>query len=183
MTKKFIICGAGGQGVVSIGILLANIFMMCDKYVTFSPCYGAEMRGGAVNCTVNMSDSPIYSFQTKYTDYLISFNQASYDKFISKVAKNGFVITNSSMVKIDNNRRKDVTYISVPFSQDASNMGNIKMANSIALGILIKILKDIPVDTVKLAYEKVAKNKKDMIAKNIEAFMFGYNIIKEGKYE
>ena len=183
MTKKFIICGAGGQGVVSIGILLANIFMMCEKYVTFSPCYGAEMRGGAVNCTVNMSKTPIYSFQTKYTNYLVAFNQTSYDKFISNVAKNGIVIVNSSMVEIKNNKRDDVKYISAPFSKEASDMGNIKMANSIALGVLIKILGDIPTDVVKLAYEKVAKNKKDLIQKNIRAFMFGYNIIKEGKNE
>ena len=49
MIRNFIISGSGGQGVLSIGTILANIFMLSNKYVSFCSCYGAEMRGGAVN--------------------------------------------------------------------------------------------------------------------------------------
>ena len=55
--KNFIVSGAGGQGVLSLGAILANIFMLENKFVTFCSSYGAEVRGGAVNCEINMSDS------------------------------------------------------------------------------------------------------------------------------
>lgn len=56
MEKDFIIAGFGGQGVLLAGEVLANAFMLDDKNVTWYPSYGAEMRGGTVNCTVVMSD-------------------------------------------------------------------------------------------------------------------------------
>ena len=56
MEKNFIIAGFGGQGVLLAGEVLANAFMFDDKNVTWYPSYGAEMRGGTVNCEIVMSD-------------------------------------------------------------------------------------------------------------------------------
>lgn len=61
MTQEIIIAGFGGQGVISMGIILANAGMLEDKYVTFFPSYGAEMRGGTANCSVIISTEPIAS--------------------------------------------------------------------------------------------------------------------------
>ena len=60
MIKNFLISGSGGQGVLSMGSALANIFMLNDLFVTFCPCYGAEMRGGSVNCEITISDNELY---------------------------------------------------------------------------------------------------------------------------
>ena len=56
MEKDFIIAGFGGQGVLLAGEVLANAFMLDDKKVTWYPSYGAEMRGGTVNCSISMAD-------------------------------------------------------------------------------------------------------------------------------
>lgn len=178
MTKSFIISGSGGQGVLSIGTILANIFMLSNKFVSYCPCYGAEMRGGAVNCEINASDDELLCLQNNKVDIVIALNQISFDKFISKVKENGTIIVNSSLAKI-NKTRQDINYIFTPLTQDAINLGNIKIANSIALGILSKITDNFLIENVTKAYEKILKNKTELIQKNIEAYLFGLNSIKE----
>lgn len=174
MVKNFVISGSGGQGVLSIGTILANIFMLNNKFVSYCSCYGAEMRGGAVNCEVNMSDEELLCIQNEKVDFVVALNQASFDKFVSKVKRNGTIIVNSSLAKIEKTR-DDIKYIFAPLTSEALKLGNIKMANSIALGILMKLANNLPIDTVKAAYEKILKDKKDLIQKNIEAYLFGFN--------
>ena len=139
MSKSFVISGSGGQGVLSIGTILANIFMFSGKFVSYCPCYGAEMRGGAVNCEINASDSELLCLQNNKVDIVIALNQISFDKFISKVKENGTIIVNSSLAKIEKTRQ-DIKYIFAPLTQEAIKLGNIKVTISIALGILSKLL-------------------------------------------
>ena len=61
MKKEFIIAGFGGQGVLSMGKMLAYTGLMEDKEVTWMPAYGPEQRGGTANVTVIVSDSRISS--------------------------------------------------------------------------------------------------------------------------
>lgn len=175
-TKNYIISGSGGQGVLSIGTILANIFMLNDKFVSFCSSYGAEMRGGAVNCEVNASDNELLCLQNDKADYVIALNQTSFDKFISKVKENGTIIVNSSLAKI-NKTRQDIKYIFAPLTKEAKELNNIKVANSIALGILSKITGEFNIEYVKKAYEKILKNKTELIEKNIEAYLLGFNYI------
>ena len=174
MIKNFIISGSGGQGIISIGGVLASMFMMSDFFVTLCSSYGAEVRGGAVNCEINMSDSEIFCFQNEKVDFVVALNQTSFDKFLSKVKEGGTIIVNSSLAKIQKTRN-DIKYIFAPFSEEALKLGNIKMANSIALGVLGKLLGNLSCDSVKKAYEKILKNKKDLIQKNVEAYLLGFN--------
>jgi len=178
MNKSFIISGSGGQGVLSIGTILANIFMLDDLFVTYCPCYGAEMRGGAVNCEINMSDKELYAVHSEKVDYVVALNQASFDKFISKVKNEGTIIVNSSLVK-SKKTRDDIKYIYAPMSEIALELGNVKMTNSIALGILAKEMGSLTVENVQHAYEKVMSDKKELIQKNIEAYNLGYNYKQE----
>lgn len=175
MIKSFIISGSGGQGVLSIGSILANIFMLDDLFVTYCTCYGAEMRGGAVNCEINMSDKEINTLQNEKVDFVIALNQASFDKFISKVKENGTMIVNSSLAKIVK-PRDDIKYIFMPFSEEATKLGDIRMTNSIALGVLSKILGNFKLENVKKGYEKVLSGKTELIQKNIDAYLLGHNL-------
>ena len=109
MEKEFIIAGFGGQGVLLAGEVLANAFMIDDKNVTWYPSYGAEMRGGTVNCTVVMSDEDVSSVQKSKAEFIIVLNQASFDKFISWVKPNGIMIVNSSLVNVKKSR-EDIVF-------------------------------------------------------------------------
>ena len=174
MHKSFIISGSGGQGIISMGNALASIIMLNDLFVSLCSSYGAEMRGGAVNCEINMSDSEIYSIRNDKVDYVVALNQTSFDKFISKVKENGIIIVNSSLTKI-NEARKDIKYISFPFTEEAIKLGNIKITNSIALGVLLKALGGFSYENIKPIFEKLLKNKPNMIQKNLEALYLGLN--------
>ena len=176
MRKSFIISGSGGQGVLSMGNALASIMMLNDLFVSLCSSYGAEMRGGAVNCEINMSDSEILSVRNEEVDYVVALNQASFDKFVSKVKENGTIIVNSSLAEI-NRIRDDIKYVFVPLTQEAIKLGNIKITNSLALGVLLKLLGGFSYENIKPIFEKLLENKKNMIEKNLEALQLGLNYV------
>lgn len=175
MEKDFIIAGFGGQGVLLAGEVLANGFMLDDKKVTWYPSYGAEMRGGTVNCGVVMSDVEVSSVQKSSSDYIIVLNQASFDKFESWVKKGGSLIVNSSLAEVKKNRN-DINYVFVPITQMAhEKLGNIRMSNILALGVLSKVCGLISLKTIEEAlYNVIPAHRRNLIPKNIEALKLGY---------
>ena len=175
MEKDFIIAGFGGQGVLLAGEVLANAFMLDNLNVTWYPSYGAEMRGGTVNCTVVASEQTVSAVQKSSADFITVLNQASFDKYISWVKKGGSIIVNSSLATI-RKTREDINYIFVPITKLAQkNLGNIKMSNILALGVLSKISKAISLETLEKAlYNVIPPHRAHLIPKNIEALKLGY---------
>ncbi|MEI6126990.1 MAG: 2-oxoacid:acceptor oxidoreductase family protein [Pseudomonadota bacterium] len=81
MLIKTIFSGFGGQGVLSLGQTLARAAMLEDKYVTYLPSYGAEVRGGTANCTVTISDEEIASPIASEPEFVVALNQPSFFRF------------------------------------------------------------------------------------------------------
>jgi 2-oxoglutarate ferredoxin oxidoreductase subunit gamma len=92
MTEEMIIAGFGGQGVLSMGKILAYSGIMENKEVTWFPSYGPEMRGGTANVTVIVSDSRISSPVLHEYDTAIILNQQSLDKFEKTVKPGGTLL-------------------------------------------------------------------------------------------
>ena len=99
MLKEMIFAGFGGQGVLSMGMLLAYAAMKEGKEVSWMPSYGPEMRGGTANCIVNISDQPISSPIVSSFDTAVVLNQPSLKKFESRVKRDGILIWESTMIK------------------------------------------------------------------------------------
>lgn len=175
MEKDFIIAGFGGQGVLLAGEVLANSFMLEGKNVTWYPSYGAEMRGGTVNCTVVMADEEVSAVQKSSAEFITVLNQASFDKYVSWVKKGGSIIVNSSLAAIKKTR-EDINYIFVPITKLAQEkLGNIKMSNILALGVLAKVTKFMSIQTLEKAlYKVIPPHRANLIPKNIEALKLGY---------
>lgn len=175
MEKDFIIAGFGGQGVLLAGEVLANGFMIDEKNVTWYPSYGAEMRGGTVNCTIVMSDDEVSAVQKSKADYIIVLNQASFDKFTSFVRPGGTIIVNTSLAK-ECKTRNDINYIFAPITKLAEEkLGNIKMSNILSLGLLAKASGLVSLETLEKALNNVIPpHRKQLIPKNIEALKLGY---------
>jgi 2-oxoglutarate ferredoxin oxidoreductase subunit gamma len=175
MEKDCIIAGFGGQGVLLAGEVLANGFMLDDKNVTWYPSYGAEMRGGTVNCTVVTSDEEVSAVQKSKVDFVIALNQASFDKFVHWVKKGGTIIVNSSLSTIKK-LRDDINYVSCPITQlSHDKLGNIKMSNILALGVFSKVSGLISLSTLEKALSAVLPpHRAHLIPKNIEALKLGY---------
>ena len=173
MEKNFIIAGFGGQGVLLAGTILANSFMLSGKNVTWYPCYGAEMRGGTVNCEIVVSDSEVSSVHKQDTDYALVLNQQSFDKFIKRVKSGGTIIANSTLVA-DSRPRTDIKYVFAPMTKLANDLGSGKVTNMVALGTLSSVVDVVDKEFLALGFEKVmGEKKKDLLPLNKKALEMG----------
>ena len=126
--EKVIVAGFGGQGVLSLGQMLAYAAMYENMAATWLPSYGPEMRGGTANCSVVIDEKEVASPIIAVPDCLIAMNTPSLFKFQDKVKKGGLVIINSSLIseKCD---RDDVKAYYVEANKIAHEVGNDKASN------------------------------------------------------
>ena len=173
MEKNFILAGFGGQGILLAGTILANAFMIDNKNVTWYPCYGAEMRGGTVNCEVVVSDSEVSSVHKQDCDFALVLNQQSFDKFVTRVKSGGTIIANSTLVS-ELKPRNDIHYVFAPMGKLANDLGTSRVTNVISLGVLSSVADFISKDALKLGIEKVlGEKKKDLLPLNFKALEAG----------
>ena len=136
MLQEMIFAGFGGQGVLSMGMLLAYAAMKEGKEVSWMPSYGPEMRGGTANCIVNISDHPISSPIVSAYDVAIVFNQPSLKKFEDKVKKGGILIWESTTIK-EPPSRTDIKIYPIPASRHLVAKG-LKCAKGFGMGKVMK---------------------------------------------
>lgn len=131
------IAGFGGQGILMLGVLLAEAAMLTGKEVTWIPSYGPEMRGGTANCHVVIKNGKISNPSVDKPDILIAMNQPSLEKFEKDVATGGLIIIDTTLVK-KGVSRKDVEVLAKPFSDIADKeLKSTKVTNSLIIGALI----------------------------------------------
>ena len=181
MTKEIIISGFGGQGVLSMGKILAYSGLMEDKEVTWMPAYGPEQRGGTANVTVIVSDEKISSPILSSYDIAIVLNQPSLEKFEPKLKSGGILIYDSSGI-INPPTRKDITIYRIDAMDKAAEMKNGKIFNMIVLGGLLKVCPVITLNGVEKAlYKTLPERHHSLIPLNIQALEEGGKIIEEVK--
>lgn len=169
-----IMAGFGGQGVMLFGQLLAYSAMVENKFTTFLPSYGPEMRGGTANCTVVVSDEYIASPVIDKPTEVVAFNTPSMFKFEEDLIENGTMIVNSSVVdKVPN--RKDIKFVKVPANEIAEGLGNMKVQNMVMFGAYLEVTNAVSIESIRKALEHKLKGKKatliDLNIKAIEAGM------------
>lgn len=147
MTEEIIIAGFGGQGVLSMGKILAYSGIMQDQEVSWMPSYGPEMRGGTANVTVILSDERINSPILNEFDTAIILNQQSMDKFENAVKPGGTLLYDPNGIS-HHPTRKDIQIYKVEASKAASEMGFSKGFNMIVLGAYLKIKKTVELENV-----------------------------------
>ncbi len=137
MTEEIIIAGFGGQGVLSMGMVLCYAGMIENKEVSWMPSYGPEMRGGTANCITIISDTKISSPIISKFDTVIALNQPSVDKFESAVKPGGTFIYDSTNI-INPPTREDINIFGIEGTKEAADMKNTKVLNMIMLGAFLK---------------------------------------------
>ena len=155
MENKVICAGFGGQGVMSMGQLLAYAGMIEDKHVSWLPSYGPEMRGGTANCGVTVSDEEIGSpIITNDADIAIVMNLPSLIKFEKDVKPGGKIFVNSSLIekKVE---RTDIEVYYIDANKIAADIGNIKAANLVMLGAVLKSTPIVDIESILEAFKKV----------------------------
>jgi 2-oxoglutarate ferredoxin oxidoreductase subunit gamma len=175
MHEEIIAAGYGGQGLVFLGHVLAHLGMLLEKNVTSFPSYGAEMRGGTANCAIIISDDEIASPVVERPISLIAMNQQSLDKFESLVLPTGTVLINSSLAR-SNSKRIDIQYYSIPASELADKLGNIRTANMVALGAYLKIMNRaaIIVQAEQALKQVLPAKRGHLVEINLKAIRVGF---------
>jgi len=172
MTEKIIIAGSGGQGIMLLGKVLAEAAMQENKFVTWLPSYGAEVRGGTAHCMVVISDKEIGSPYIDKADTLIIMNRPSLDKFKDRISASGNIIVNSSLAK--GYESKKPRAFSVPFTDIAGSLNNIKVANMVALGFFASCSGIVNLKSIEKTIDKIApSDKKGLIMVNKMALKKG----------
>ncbi|MDR2584632.1 MAG: 2-oxoacid:acceptor oxidoreductase family protein [Prevotellaceae bacterium] len=179
MKEEIIIAGFGGQGVLSMGKILAYSGIMQDQEVTWMPSYGPEMRGGTANVTVILSDKRISSPIVNAYDTAIILNQQSLDKFEPMVKKGGMLIYDPNGIT-RHPVRKDINIYSIEAVEEAAKLGNAKAYNMIVLGAFLQ-LKPIVImeNVVKGLKESIPERHHHLIPMNELAIEVGKQAVKE----
>ncbi len=173
MTEEIIIAGFGGQGVLSMGKILAYSGVMQDQEVAWFPSYGPEMRGGTANVTVILSDERISSPVLHEFDTAIILNQQSMTKFESRVKPGGTLIYDPNGIVV-HPTRKDINILRVEGSRLAVEMGNPLTFNMIVLGAFLKAKPVIKLENVKKGLEKsLPERHHKLIPLNLSAIEIG----------
>ncbi len=179
MTEEIIIAGFGGQGVLSMGKILAYSGIMQDQEVSWMPSYGPEMRGGTANVTVIVSDERISSPILHFFDTAIILNQQSMDKFESAVKPGGLLLYDDNGV-IRLPKRKDINICEISAAKAAADMGNTKIANMITLGAFLKLKPIVKMENVLKGLKKsLPERHHHLIPMNEKAISKGMELVKE----
>lgn len=179
MKKEIIISGFGGQGVLSMGKILAYSGLMEDKEVTWMPAYGPEQHGGTANVTVIVSDKRISSPILSRYDVAIVLNQPSLEKFEPKVKPGGILIYDGYGI-INPPTRKDINVYRIDAMDKAADMKNAKVFNMIVLGGLLKVCPVVSTEGLHSAlFKSLPERHHGLIPLNMQAVEEGMKIIEK----
>ena len=169
-TKKIIITGFGGQGIILAGTILGKASVLWDhKESTLVESYGPESRGGACSAQVIISDKLIHYPYINKPDILVCMSQSGYDKFIGNITEKSFLLIDQDLV--NPSRSLNINYFSIPATRKAEKLGKKMMANIIMIGFTVSITDVISMEAAhKAVAESVPKGTEEL---NLEAFNKG----------
>lgn len=179
MKEEIIIAGFGGQGVLSMGKILAYSGVMQGQEVSWMPSYGPEMRGGTANVTVILSDERISSPIVQDYDTAIVLNQQSMDKFEPRVKPGGVLIYDpNGIVRLP--ERKDIRIYEISATEEAARSGNIRVFNTMILGGYLKVCPVVSFENACLGLKKSLPERMiSLIPANTAALQRGMEIIRK----
>ena len=173
--NQIVIAGFGGQGLLFSGMVLAYAGMMENRYLSWLPSYGPEMRGGTANCNVILSDREIGSPIVNHPDILMVMNGPSLDKFENDVIPGGKIFIDSTLIdaKVE---RTDVEVFYIPATQIAKDAGFATLSNMVLLGKVLKESDAVSFEGNKETLETFIPAKKaNLIDVNCQALQTGYD--------
>ncbi len=171
-THKLFLAGSGGQGILLMGQMVTYAAMLEDKAATFFPSYGPEMRGGTANCTVVVSDKPVSCPLIYEADALVVMNLPSLLKFESMVKPGGVILINTSFID-QPAARTDIRALYVPVNELAKELGNLKVANMVMLGALVRATNVVSEKSIEdVMYKTFTGEKAKLNEANMKAFSY-----------
>jgi 2-oxoisovalerate ferredoxin oxidoreductase beta subunit len=169
------IAGFGGQGVLFLGSLLANVALRRNFHVTWLPAYGPESRGGTANCNVVISHQPVASPMVTDPTVLMALNGPSLERFEPAVVPGGVIVYNSTLITRAPTRQ-DVEVVAVPATAIADGLGEPRAANLVMLGAYLAHTGMFAEAEVDATMEHTLKQK-GMLELNRQAVARGFEAV------
>jgi 2-oxoacid:acceptor oxidoreductase gamma subunit (pyruvate/2-ketoisovalerate family) len=180
--ERIILAGFGGQGILFLGKVLAEVGMRMGLHVSWIPAYGPEMRGGTANCTVVISENPIASPLVTVPDTVIAMNRPSVARFSNRIKAGGMLMYNSSLIERQE-FRDDIRLVEIPASEIADELGNPRVANLVMAGAYGQFSKMITFEDIQKHLPQIVPAKRKELAElNMQALEKGNQYVKEKKY-
>jgi 2-oxoisovalerate ferredoxin oxidoreductase beta subunit len=169
------VAGFGGQGVLMLGVLLAEMGMREQMEVSWLPSYGPEMRSGSAHCHVCLSDERIGSPLISHPEVLVAMNEQSLRKFAATVAPGGLILYNQKALP-ENFAVANARVLCIPAAEIADQLGTAKVANVVMLGALLEETECLSPETAMTVIEATVK-KPALIQLNREALAAGRGFV------
>ncbi len=153
------IAGFGGQGVLLLGQILAEMGMRAGREVSWLPSYGPEMRSGSAHCYVCLSNERVGSPLVEHPDVLIAMNEISLHKFAKQVGPHGAIFYNSAKLPAGFPPQQAMIYC-VPAAEIADTLGTTKATNMVMLGALLELTHTLPKESAFALLKAKVRNQK-----------------------
>ncbi|MFA7332527.1 MAG: 2-oxoacid:acceptor oxidoreductase family protein [Candidatus Delongbacteria bacterium] len=174
---EILAAGFGGQGIMLLGVAVAEAGMREGYQSSWIPAYGPEMRGGTANCSVRVSEREIGSPMVHNPDILLAFNRPSLEKFEADARPGGVIFYDSSLIDIVP-ARTDCDIVPIPFTKLADELGNTRIANMVAFGALVGYTNLLNLETCLEALHTVVK-RRNLVELNQQAVRKGFEVGQE----
>lgn len=171
-TIKLICAGFGGQGVLTVGQMVAMMGMKKGLLVSWMPSYGPEMRGGTANCHVIVSQQQQSPIISQGITHLLALSQPAYDKFEKQLSPQGNIVCGSKMMVPSD----EYNTVQLDFNQIATDLGNAKTANMVAFGALVTTLKGFSLEEGEAVIKEKLVN---FVDDNVKAYYLGAELAKQ----
>jgi 2-oxoisovalerate ferredoxin oxidoreductase beta subunit len=152
------IAGFGGQGVLLLGQILAEMGLREGLEVSWLPSYGPEMRSGSAHCHVCLSSESVGSPLVEHPDLLVALNETSLRKFAPQVAQGGLVLYNRDALPAGFTVPQARVHC-IPASETADQMGATKATNMVLLGALLELTGVLPRETALAVLDATVHNR------------------------
>lgn len=174
---EIILSGVGGQGLKVSGSILGEAATIYEeKNATLISSYGTEARGTFIKSDVIISKEDIYYPEVLKEDVVLALAPIAYDNYVSKLDGNAVLIYDSSLIS-DAKESKAKQY-GYPITTIARELGNVAVANIIALGVIAKMTRVVTTEAVLNVIKARFAGKAEVIELNIKAFNKGLELVK-----
>jgi 2-oxoisovalerate ferredoxin oxidoreductase beta subunit len=168
--KRMKFAGFGGQGILSLGIVLAEAGRFAGQFTSWFPSYGPEQRGGAASCAVVVSGKPIGSPDVDKPNVLVCMNRPSLEKFLPGVKPGGLVVYDAS-IPVTVPVPAGVRLVAVPATDLAAQQGVPRAANTVMLAALAFLnASGLPRERLLQALDESFAKKPKLIPVNRNVF-------------
>lgn len=160
--------GAGGQGLITAGVILAEAAVLEGKYVVQTQSYGPEARLGSSKAEVIISDEPIANPQVTIPDVLICLSEESVSKYAGEADADTLVVLDSSNIEAAQPPRGNV--LRLPITQAAIDAGGKMVANVVALAVVNALVHVVSPGNLRAAIlHRVPEKYRDLNVRALDA--------------